>query len=312
MDSGDDTPSTHYLVINDFEMNNNKDSTATFPASRNVFDFLQEKIGERKTRTEAYCDLMAKAAVGFVSPFLKKRGPKLKPNQCHVTVSELSVEWKWHRATVRTFLDKLEELGQIKREKLTQSFVITMPAIDNAENADIGNKDNSFVQDITPVLYEWQSGNLSDEELANELVQLIEVHASCRASADREDSTDSTSNHGMQRSETMPGIDEEESQQTADKLRQLAMALLGRAAISRTLDSYARKDITALTDYFEDDCDGDWERFIVAAQNLTDFILTGQYDGMEEQSPLEKRDFQSLRLPFSILIARSEAHKGRL
>ena len=36
-------------------------------------------------------------------PFLRNKGYELQPNQCHVTVSDLSSEWHWHGATVRSF-----------------------------------------------------------------------------------------------------------------------------------------------------------------------------------------------------------------
>lgn len=38
-------------------------------AAREVFDYLKEKVGERKTKTEAFCDLLDKSLAGFVSPF---------------------------------------------------------------------------------------------------------------------------------------------------------------------------------------------------------------------------------------------------
>ena len=77
------------------------------------FDFLKEKVGERKTKTGAYYDLLEKATAGFIAPFLKNHEYVLQADQCHVTISDLAVEWHWHRATVRAFLDKLEEMGYI-------------------------------------------------------------------------------------------------------------------------------------------------------------------------------------------------------
>ena len=63
-------------------------------ADREVFDYLKEKVGERKTKTEAFCDLLDKSLAGFVSPFLRNKGYELQSNQCHVTVSDLSSEWR--------------------------------------------------------------------------------------------------------------------------------------------------------------------------------------------------------------------------
>ena len=46
-------------------------------ADREVFDYLKEKVGERKTKTEAFCDLLDKSLAGFVSPFLRNKGYEL-------------------------------------------------------------------------------------------------------------------------------------------------------------------------------------------------------------------------------------------
>ncbi len=108
-------------------MRNRNEAPAAILANVEVFDYLKEKVGERKTRTEAYCDLLDKSLAGFVSPFLRRQDYDLSPCQCHVTVSDLASEWHWHRATVRSFLDTLEALGQLERIRLAKSVVITMP-----------------------------------------------------------------------------------------------------------------------------------------------------------------------------------------
>lgn len=107
-------------------MENKKRMPATVLAQMEVFDYLKEKVGERKTRTEAYCDLLDKAMAGFVSSYLRRQDYELRPCQCHVTVSDLAVEWRWHRATVRSFLDTLESFGLLTRIRLPKSVVITM------------------------------------------------------------------------------------------------------------------------------------------------------------------------------------------
>ena len=73
-------------------------------ADMEFFDYLKEKVGDRKTKTGAYHDLLEKCAAGFVAPFLKNHEYVLQADQCHVTITDLAVEWHWHRATVRTFL----------------------------------------------------------------------------------------------------------------------------------------------------------------------------------------------------------------
>lgn len=56
------------------KMNNKQKTPLSILADREVFDYLKEKVGERKTRTEAYCDLLDKALSGFVSPLFTQAG----------------------------------------------------------------------------------------------------------------------------------------------------------------------------------------------------------------------------------------------
>ena len=143
-------------------MKNKEKLTATISASTELFDFLKEKVGERKTRTEAYCDLLDKSQAGFISPFLRKQDFELGPSQCHVTVSDLASEWHWHRATVRSFLETLESFGQLERTKLPKSMVITMRLHDgNYVIPDIAQGETGFVQQLNGVMSGWVNGNIA-------------------------------------------------------------------------------------------------------------------------------------------------------
>ena len=118
-------------------MENSQENTTFILADVKVFDFLKEKAGDRKTKTEAYWDLLDRSMAGFVSPFVRKVERKLLPNQCHVTISDLAEFWHWHRATVRTFLDALESFGLLERTKLNKSVIITM-TVQSGKNATAG------------------------------------------------------------------------------------------------------------------------------------------------------------------------------
>ena len=48
------------------KMKNNQKIPVSILADREVFDYLKEKGDDRKTRTEAYCDLLDKSLAGFV------------------------------------------------------------------------------------------------------------------------------------------------------------------------------------------------------------------------------------------------------
>ena len=50
------------------KMRNRNEAPAAILANEEEFDYLKEKVGERKTRTAAYCNKMDKSLAGFVSP----------------------------------------------------------------------------------------------------------------------------------------------------------------------------------------------------------------------------------------------------
>lgn len=53
-------------------MENSQENTTFILADVKVFDFLKEKAGDRKTKTEAYWDLLDRSMAGFVSPLIEK------------------------------------------------------------------------------------------------------------------------------------------------------------------------------------------------------------------------------------------------
>ena len=159
-------------------MKNGNEMPASILANVEVFDYLKEKkkkkVGERKTRTEAYADLLDKSLAGFVSPFLRKVDYELRPCQCHVTVSDLASEWHWHRATVRSFLDTLEALGQLERTRLTKSVVITMP-LQTGHPADSRNVQETpgLADQLRAVLSDWVIGKAELDDIGYECERLV-------------------------------------------------------------------------------------------------------------------------------------------
>lgn len=143
-------------------------------ADREVFDYLKEKVGERKTKTEAFCDLLDKSLAGFVSPFLRNKGYELQPNQCHVTVSDLSSEWHWHRATVRSFLDVMEEFGLLNRIRLSKSVIITM-TVQTSQSTEScnGQKKLNLAEQLREVLSDWIIGKVSLDETVSSVNNLF-------------------------------------------------------------------------------------------------------------------------------------------
>lgn len=165
-------------------MENSQENTTFILADVKVFDFLKEKAGDRKTKTEAYWDLLDRSMAGFVSPFVRKVERKLLPNQCHVTISDLAEFWHWHRATVRTFLDALESFGLLERTKLNKSVIITM-TVQSGKNAIAGTEQDEpdFATRIGSILSEWVIGKKTSEDAGHSCIlnqYLVEFMAAKR------------------------------------------------------------------------------------------------------------------------------------
>lgn len=101
-------------------------------ASIKLFDFLQERQNKRFSKLQAYCYLLNKATVQYVPQNRQKSTlQKMKEGQFVTTISELAEEWNWHRATVRSFLDKLLSLRQLEKTPLIKSLMITICSVDH-------------------------------------------------------------------------------------------------------------------------------------------------------------------------------------
>ena len=155
-------------------MKNKQEIPAVIVADVKVFDYLKEKVGERKTRTEAYSDLLDKSLAGFISPFLRKQDYDLQPCQCHVTISDLATEWHWHRATVRSFLETLEAFGQLKRTRLAKSIIVTMPVQSGQSSAaSVVQRQPDFAIQLQEVLSDWIVGKMTSADVGNICGQVV-------------------------------------------------------------------------------------------------------------------------------------------
>ncbi|MBO4917267.1 MAG: hypothetical protein J5374_05255 [Bacteroidales bacterium] len=90
---------------------------------KKLADTLHQKADERYSKFEAFRYLMQKQAVqdpdgsgNHTAPF-------------EVTITELSVDWGWHRHTVTAFLQKLARMGYLSVEKTTTSFRLRLPEL---------------------------------------------------------------------------------------------------------------------------------------------------------------------------------------
>ena len=96
-------------------------------ADKELLEFLRSDEEERFSKMDALCDLLDKAS-GESRDSLTYFGTTvtLRKGQFVTTVSNLARQWKWHRATTRSFLDALENFGMARIDAHKKFFLITM------------------------------------------------------------------------------------------------------------------------------------------------------------------------------------------
>ncbi len=267
-------------------MENKKNMPATVLAQVEVFDYLKEKVGERKTRTEAYCDLLNKSLAGFVSPYLRGQDYELRPCQCHVTVSDLASEWHWHRATVRSFLDTLEALGQLERTRLTKSVIITMP-LQTGHPTDSHNVQETLglAVQLREVLSDWVSGYSDSSATGSACGQL--VRSAMTAAGLRVD----------------PDKASKDDDPQAVGIHATAMGCIALAAMRRVLRRSRFDDRLEFMDFFRLDLGGEWSSLIETSKALAGLIFDVEADGTTIYPDAVKEGLKSFRKSFLALAA---------
>lgn len=277
-------------------MKNNQEQPAIILANADVFDYLKEKVGERKTRTEAYCDLLDKSLAGFISPFLRKQDYELRPCQCHVTISDLATEWHWHRATVRSFLETLEAFGQLKRIKFTKSIVITMPVQSghSAEPRNVQEKQDLAMQ-LRVALSDWVIGKVTSAEAGVTCGQLVRQAVTGMTEHDSVQCPDSRFNTA--------------SVYTGNKeadIRETALEFIAYAAMQRVLRKSRFDDSSPLVEFFRLDLGEEWAAFMETSKELAGLILDTEACEATVDMDEDKECLKSLRIPFLSLLARAQ------
>ena len=276
-------------------MEKKHEMSAAVLAQVEVFEYLKERGGNRKTKMEAYCDLLDKSVAGFVSPTLKKRDYDLAPYQCHVTVSDLAVSWHWHRATVRSFLDAMEAFGLLKRIKLIKSIVITMT---------VQSGHSAFAEDVqqTPclatqlreVLSVWVIGKSDSAATGAACGQLVR-----RAMA--EAGVQDTPCSGVHVS---VGMSSRNDDPQAVAIRATAMGSVALAAMRRVLRRSRFDDGLELMDFFRLDLGGGWTSLIETSKELAGLIFDAEACATTVSPDEEAESLRSFRKPFLALAAK--------
>ena len=260
-------------------------------ADMEFFDYLKEKVGERKTKTGAYHDLLEKCSSGFVAPFLKNHEYVLQADQCHVTITDLAAEWHWHRATVRTFLDKLEDMGHIHRIRLAKSVVITMvfnrAGIGNTTAPYNGQEKAQPSDEMDVALSEWITGNLSDSQMGDVCEQYYGTRLKQMTDSSHADVS------GSQASST---------NESTDGLVQELVGRIAVAALKRTIRNSRFDNPSAFIDFFNRKLAGEWSSLLEASRKTAQMVLLGE-DGIADDGSGGKEMLLALRKPFTALWA---------
>ena len=106
--------------------NQNADSKDAQAIDRSLLEYLKPKPQDRYSKLEAYCDLLSRAATSSYSAKVGGQQIELLPGQFVATISELGRKWQWQRATVRQFLEGLEDLGQISSIPVAKNQVFSV------------------------------------------------------------------------------------------------------------------------------------------------------------------------------------------
>jgi hypothetical protein len=131
-----------------------------------LLQFLRSKNTERFTKLDAFCYLIGKMS-GQDKAHKGDSSKDISP-LCHGeftgSISELANDWHWHRATVRSFLDGLENLGVIKRKLQGRDYTF-MLRTHASLTVPIINYD-TVLEVAYLLLQHWDEYNLSPEFLA--------------------------------------------------------------------------------------------------------------------------------------------------
>jgi hypothetical protein len=131
-----------------------------------LLQFLRSKNTERFTKLDAFCYLIGKMS-GQDKAHKGDSSKDISP-LCHGeftgSISELANDWHWHRATVRSFLDGLENLGVIKRKLQGRDYTFTLRTHANLTVPIITY--DTVLEVAYLLLRHWDEYNLSPEFLA--------------------------------------------------------------------------------------------------------------------------------------------------
>jgi hypothetical protein len=269
-------------------------------ASAMMFDYLKEKVGERRTKIEAYCDLLDKSMECFASPFVRKSDRKLEPGQCHVTITDLAENWHWHRATVRSFLEHLEDFGQLTIERLPKSIVINMPKNTEEEGCPIDDSYWHVVDNIKSILANWITGEMDDADTGSIIGTMFAETCDAMRHELELDMPDEDGTEPDPNAETRV-------QQNIERLRLTIFTLIVRYAFCKAVLTFEEDEAAPLHYFFVHDLGCDFLSILEASKALSELTLNGSSSSLNYESKQVNERFQALVEPFKAALAKSMA-----
>lgn len=213
-----------------------------------------------------------------------------------MTVSDLASEWHWHRATVRSFLDTLEVLGQLERTRLTKSVIITMP-LQTGHAADSRNVQETpdLADQLRAVLSDWVIGKSELDDIGDECERLVRqamTETGVPGICPKPDNFSSVN---------LAASDDER----AVRICTTALGCIAHAAMQRALRKRRFDNGSEFLEHFRTRLYGDWTGIAEISRLLARYILDpeAEDDNLDED---DKEIFDALSNPFMALAARAQ------
>ncbi len=279
-------------------------------ATRELFQYLNEKNVGRCTgmsRIAAYCDLLRKTSMGFVSRSLQNQVCGLRPNKCCVTTTELADDWSWSRPGVRAFLERLETYGQITAQRQHQCLLITMPADDTPSSTDEEECVQTFTSRLRNVAAKWTVYAVDDDELVEKINKIIHARTSLTTISGDKDTMQETlakpivetmvENHGNY-SVTLYGKPDSVGCAVMESAVQDVIDELVLATFLKTVRAHCTRHGKQLCDFLHITCSDDWTSFLHSMSHVARLIVGHHADSLK---PTPEED--SLCVPYMGVLA---------
>ena len=217
-----------------------------------------------------------------------------------MTITDLSVEWHWHRSTVRSFLETLEEYGQIEIIRLPKSFLITMPVGINGNADTTDTEDFGLANKLQTVLSNWESDNMSTLEAGEKCMNLL-----------KEDIKHFTEVYQTQQTDAIGNL--QQAKEAHFKIaKQQYLESMAMAAYRKVIRRSANSSTDAMVQFYDNDLDGDSSALLEASQVLAELLIYGMSSSLTNETPQTKAQFRNLLDAYRSLLAQSVEHADHL